>query len=218
MWRQAHFLTSLSSEASSRRLPGLIMKSLVISALGCGAGSSGAYVSLRMARRTVLRFCDFYKKTLKPSKSLNVTSNRCVVLAHSRHQHSRQHTSSVHNQLHTVCRCRLAQAGGWHSRVMTCSTTRGGNKEGNNVTTLTSAARATDVRLCSLFKHQPAQLSTSVYSAQILEKKRPNKNSLQKRKDRHWHQASWLVVLASASVAASSPSLVGRPATHAVRS
>ena len=44
--------TSLSSDASSLKLPGLIMNSLVLSALGCGAGSSGAYVSLRMARRT----------------------------------------------------------------------------------------------------------------------------------------------------------------------
>ena len=48
-------VTSLSSVASRRRLPGLIRNSLNASALGCGAGSSGAYVSLRMASCTELR-------------------------------------------------------------------------------------------------------------------------------------------------------------------
>ena len=57
IWRLSHnrgdlSLTSLSNEASRRMLPGLMMKSLTASALGCGAGSSGAYVNLRIARRT----------------------------------------------------------------------------------------------------------------------------------------------------------------------
>ena len=46
--------TSLSSDASNRKLPADIIKSLVTSAVGWGAGSSGAYVNLRMARCTVL--------------------------------------------------------------------------------------------------------------------------------------------------------------------
>ena len=45
-------LTSLSRDASSFMFPGLIIKSLEVSALGCGAGSSGAYVNFLMANRT----------------------------------------------------------------------------------------------------------------------------------------------------------------------